>query len=111
MGGSEHAHGALVMNLIDLTALCIVCATVLAIYVLERKVLAVMRTDAKTYMDEAKAWADLAMAHKAEAHAFFDGAKCQADRAAASADRACDALDKERIKIEGRLAGLEARSR
>jgi hypothetical protein len=99
------------MNLIDLMALCIVCATVLAIYLLERRFLAVMRTDAKAYMEEAKTWADLAMAHRAEAHKAADDAERHAVMSVAMADRAQNALDKERIKVEGRLASLEARLR
>lgn len=99
------------MNFIDLAAIVVVCVTVFAIYVLERKVLAVMRTDAKAYMDEAKTWAELAMAHKAEAHKAADDAERHAVMSVAMADRAQNALDRERLKIEGRLASLEARSR
>lgn len=97
------------MGTIDLVAVIVVCVTVLAIYVLERKFLAVLRTDAAEHAQNALAsegraedYANNAVKARLEADAC-------AQRAFQSAERAQAVVDKGNAKIEGRLASLEAR--
>lgn len=96
------------MNVIDLVAVIVVCVTVIAIYLLERALLARMRTDAAMHARNAHESAQKAAlsAHFAEEKSMLSNQHAQ--RSFASAERSQTVADKDRAKIESRLASLEA---
>lgn len=99
------------MGWLDFGAVLVVCITAIVLYLLERGFLATMRTDAAMHAGNAKDYADKASASAHSSLVERTRAEVHAGHASASADRAQNALDKERLKIEGRLASLEARLR